>query len=328
MLNLKDKVAFITGGASGVGLGQARRLVERGCKVVIADFSQEHLDEAMAFFREREAPVHAIRLDVTDREGFAAAADETERMFGHCPDLLCLTAGVQAFGPAEASTYGDFDWIMGVCLGGVINGLVTFVPRMIRRGEGGHIAATASFGAFGPGAVTAPYTTAKSAVLSLTESYMYALKPYGIGVCTICPANVNSNIYQAALTGRSEKYGKTGYFVDENTQGVLKQYNTYGLDPLDLADMYLQAMEDGRFLVVPYEHGARMLELAYARFPLYCSPEGTRQVLEQGRQPLTDEEKMLIAERERGAVFTPEMMKSGFGKASGDADWVAEEKKK
>ena len=102
MKDFAGKIAFVTGGASGIGLGQATRLVERGCKVVIADYSQDHLDSAMAWFREKDAPVHAIRLDVTDREGFAAAADETERAFGETPDLLFLTAGVNVFGPAEA----------------------------------------------------------------------------------------------------------------------------------------------------------------------------------------------------------------------------------
>ena len=80
------------------------------------------------------------------------------------------------FGPAEASTYDDYDWVMGVCLGGVVNGLVTFVPRMIKAGKGGHIAATVSWGAFGSGPMTAPYTAAKSAALSLMESYLIALK--------------------------------------------------------------------------------------------------------------------------------------------------------
>ena len=93
-----------------------------------------------AYFKEKGAPVHAIKLDVTDREGFAAAADEVERVFGSTPDLLVLTAGVNVFGPAEASTYDDYDWVVGVCFGGVVNGLVTFVPRMIKAGKGGHIA--------------------------------------------------------------------------------------------------------------------------------------------------------------------------------------------
>jgi NAD(P)-dependent dehydrogenase (short-subunit alcohol dehydrogenase family) len=197
MTDFKGKVAFVTGGASGAGFGMAQIFSEAGCKVVIADVRQDHLDEAAAYFKEKGAPVHAIKLDVTDRAAFAAAADEVEQVFGAPPDLLILTAGVNVFGPAEASTYDDYDWVMGVCLGGVVNGLVTFVPRMIKAGKGGHIASTVSWGAFGAGPMTAPYTAAKAAALSLMESYFVALKPYGIGVTALCPANIRSRIYEA-----------------------------------------------------------------------------------------------------------------------------------
>ena len=145
MKDFAGKIAFITGGACGAGLGYAKVFAEAGMKVVIADNRQDHMDEAMAYFKENGGQVHPILMDVTDRAGFAAAADETEKVFGGVPDLLILNAGVNVFGPAEASTYEDFDWVMGVCYGGVVNGLVTFVPRMIKAGGERHIAATVSF---------------------------------------------------------------------------------------------------------------------------------------------------------------------------------------
>jgi len=325
MKDFAGKVAFITGGASGIGLAQAKRLTERGVKVVIADFSQAHLDEAMAYFKDKDAQVHAIRLDVTDRQGFAAAADETERVFG-TPDLLLLTAGVNVFGPVEASTYDDFDWVMGVCFGGVVNGCVTFVPRMIKAGKGGHIATTVSYGAFGPGPVTAPYAAAKSAALNLMESYRVGLASYGIGVCAICPANVSTNIYQSALEGRPEKYGKTGYNVTQQTQRAVESFNRQGMDPLEIADWTIRAIEDGRFLVVPYEHGERMVELAYARFKDYCTPEGMARLAAKAAAAPTEEEIALHNERERGASFDSSLM-DGFGKAAADVDWVPESKR-
>src|SRR5262249_20100357 len=130
MQDFKDKVAFITGGASGVGLGQARALSGLGVKVVLADVRADHLGQALAWFRERQVPAHGINLDITDRAAFARAADETERVFGPVP-LLFNTAGVSVFGPLERSTYQDYDWMMGVNFGGVVNGIQTFVPRMI-----------------------------------------------------------------------------------------------------------------------------------------------------------------------------------------------------
>jgi NAD(P)-dependent dehydrogenase (short-subunit alcohol dehydrogenase family) len=151
MTDFKGKVAFITGGASGAGFGMAQIFSEAGCKVVIADVRQDHLDQAMAYFKSKNADVHPIRLDITDRNAYIAAADEVERVYGTPPQLLLQSAGVNAFGPAEASTYEDYDWIMGVNLGGIINGMVTFVPRMIKAGLGGHIVTIASLGGLGPG---------------------------------------------------------------------------------------------------------------------------------------------------------------------------------
>src|SRR3989304_193942 len=118
MRDFNGKIAFITGGASGAGLGQAKVFAEAGCRVVIADVRQDHLDEARAYFRDRKIKVHAIKLDITDRKAYAAAADEVEKVFGSPPQLLINTAGVNTFGPAEASTFEDYDWVMGGCLGG------------------------------------------------------------------------------------------------------------------------------------------------------------------------------------------------------------------
>jgi NAD(P)-dependent dehydrogenase (short-subunit alcohol dehydrogenase family) len=333
--NMKDfagKIAFITGGASGAGFGQAQIFSEAGMKVVIADVRDDHLEEAMAYFKEKGAPVHAIKLDVTDREGFAAAADEVERVFGSTPDLLVLTAGVNVFGPAEASTYDDYDWVVGVCFGGVVNGLVTFVPRMIKAGKGGHIAATASWGAFGAGPMTAPYSAAKAAVLNLMESYFVALKPYGIGVSVLCPANIRSRIYETALKNRPEHLKNTGYNVNEETQKFLASIHAHGMDPRVLAEWLKKGIENEQFLIVPYPSAERMIELALERFVYYASPEGMKKWEEKQKQPPTEEELRHMAEREGydpKAAPPQQVMTSdpGFGKARSDLNWVDESKR-
>lgn len=338
MKDFAGKVAFITGGASGAGLGYAQIFSEAGMKVVIADARQDHLDEAMAYFKDKNADVHAIKLDVTDRAAFAAAADETEKVYG-VPDLLILNAGVNVFGPAEASTYDDFDWVGGVVYGGTVNGLVTFVPRMIKAGPGRHIAATVSWGAFGAGPTTAPYSAAKAAQLNLMESYWTALKPYGIGVSAIVPANIRSKIYEAAIQGRPEQYGNTGYNVSEDTQKLLAGIHANGMDPRVLADWLKKGIENEVFLVVPYEHGTRMVELALERFKYYTTPEGIKAWEAKKAAPPTEEEMMHNAERE-GYTFDPSkkgngpapapgapMKDVGFGKARGDIDWVDAAKK-
>ena len=199
MEDFKDKVAFITGGASGVGLGQAKVLAGLGVKVVLADIRQDHLDQALAWFRERAAPAHGIRLDITDRAAFVRAADETGRVFG-AVQLLFNTAGVSAFGPLERSTYEDYDWMMGVNFGGVVNGIQTFVPRMIACGKGGHIVNTASLGAFNSNDPAGIYCASKFAVRGLTEALRGALAKYNIGV-SFCAGIARSPSIQGVPRG-------------------------------------------------------------------------------------------------------------------------------
>ncbi|NLM46424.1 MAG: SDR family NAD(P)-dependent oxidoreductase [Firmicutes bacterium] len=330
MKDFAGKIAFITGGASGAGFGQAQIFSEAGMKVVIADLRQDHLDEAMAYFKEKGAPVHPIRLDVTDREGFARAADEVEEVFGSTPDLLILTAGVNVFGPAEATTYDDYDWVVGVCFGGVVNGLVTFVPRMIKAKKGGHIAATVSWGAFNAGPTTAPYSAAKAAVLNLMESYFLALRPYGIGVSALCPANIKSKIYESAIKNRPEHLKNTGFHVSQETQEYYASFQQYGMEPRDLALWLKKGIENEQFLIVPYPSGPRMVELALRRFVDYASPEGMKRWEERLKQPPTEEELQHIREREGyDPVTGPKMMQNavGFGKARKDLDWIDPNKK-
>ena len=146
MRDVEGKVAFITGGGSGVGLGMAKVFRAAGMKVAIADIRDDHLEEATA---ELGGDVLAIRLDVTDREAFARAADETERALGNV-HVLCNNAGINLFNDIAEATYQDWDWVLGVNLGGVVNGVVTFVPRIKAHGEGGHVVNTASMAALWP----------------------------------------------------------------------------------------------------------------------------------------------------------------------------------
>jgi NAD(P)-dependent dehydrogenase (short-subunit alcohol dehydrogenase family) len=158
MQNLEGKVAFITGGGSGVALGQAKVFAEEArMKVAIADIRRNHLDEALAHFSRHDLPVHAIELDITDRSAYARAADEAERVLGPV-ELLCNTAGVSQFGPVEKATYDDWDWQLDVNLKGMINGVQTFLPRMIAHGSGGY-----------------------------SESLRIELEKHGIGVSLLCP---------------------------------------------------------------------------------------------------------------------------------------------
>jgi NADP-dependent 3-hydroxy acid dehydrogenase YdfG len=249
--DLEGKVAFITGGGSGVALGQAKVFAEEAnMKVVIADIRQDHLDEAMGYFSKKNVAVHPIRLDLTDRAAYARAADEAEQVFGPV-DLLCNTAGVSQFGPIENATFDDWDWQMDVNVNGVINGVMTFMPRMIKQG-GGHIVITASMSAFVALPTTSIYCTTKYAVRGLAESLRVEMPKYNIGVSLLCPGGVNTNIHRS-VEARPEKYGNTGYYGrDEAVFAGLKKAIEGGFDPVDLGRVVLDAVRENKFWVLPY----------------------------------------------------------------------------
>lgn len=218
MEHVEGKTAFVTGGASGIGLGIARACVGAGMNVALADIRQDHIDEALGLFADagHGSAVHALSLDVTDREAYAAAADEAERVFGNV-HLLVNNAGMGIGGPVKLARYADWDWGLEVLLGGVVNGLQTFLPRMLAHGEGGHICTTSSMSGLLPIQRSTIYTTAKAAVIGLSETIRGELADEGIEVSVFCPGPVQTNIRESGRT-RPEKYKVDSGFADVERQ--------------------------------------------------------------------------------------------------------------
>ncbi len=218
MENVKGKVAFITGGANGIGLGIARAFVNAGMKVVIADIREDALQKAAAQFAEdgKADNVVTVQLDVTDRKSMAAAADAAEQAFAKI-HVLVNNAGIGIGGPLKDATFDDWDWGMEVNLGGVINGIVEILPRMLAHGEGGHIINTSSMAAVVPMRVASIYITAKSAVLGLSEEMRGELEEDNIGVSAFCPGPVQTNIRNSGEL-RPEKYRKNSGYADVENQ--------------------------------------------------------------------------------------------------------------
>jgi NAD(P)-dependent dehydrogenase (short-subunit alcohol dehydrogenase family) len=266
MREVEGKVAFVTGGGSGVGLGMAKALVAAGMRVAIADARSDHLEEATA---ELGDAVYAIRLDVTDREAFARAADETERVLGKV-HVLCNNAGVNLFNDLAEATYQDWDWVLGVNLGGVVNGVVTFVPRIKAHGEGGHVVNTASMGAFiaGPGAGI--YTTAKFAVHGLSDALRWSLLPHGIGVSMVCPGLVKSKIYESDVN-RPAELSTDVTPPDEEFMRILPRVHEAGMPPEAIGEKVLRAIRRNDFYVFTHpEHRDELREIfdeTLAAFP-------------------------------------------------------------
>lgn len=272
MIDIAGRVAFITGGASGAGFGQARVFGAAGARIALADVRPAALASAVALLHADGIEAWAVPLDVTDRTAFAAAADGAEAHFGAPVTLLFNTAGVNGFGSVEKLTYSDFDWLLGVNLGGVVNGMQTFVPRMISAGLGGHVVSVASVGGFHGGRMTGPYSAAKAAVISLMESYAEALPAHGIGVTVLCPASIRSNIASSYET-RPATAGGTGVITDEGFVGSLREVYSHGMDPEDLAVHLKRSMERGDLYAIPYPEVREDLETAFGRI-LDAVPEG------------------------------------------------------
>ena len=213
MADVAGKTAFITGGANGIGLGIARALVNAGAKVVIADIRESSLAEAKASLGVDDR-VETVVLDVTDRPGFARAADQAEARFGKI-HLLIGNAGVGIMGPIVDARYDDWDWAMGVNFGGVINGLVTILPRIRAHGEGGQIVTTSSQSALIPISYSATYTAAKAAVLGLSEAIRGELAAENIGVSAFMPGPVQSHIAMSGELRPDEFKADSGYVKRE-----------------------------------------------------------------------------------------------------------------
>ena len=202
MKDLKGKVAFITGGASGIGFGIAKACTKYGMKVLIVDARQSALDEAMKYFKEKKLPVHPIKLNVTDREGYAKAADEAERVFGKV-HVLVNNAGVgSGFGLADKITFKDWDYSLGVNIGGVVNGVVTMLPHILKHGEGGHIVSTSSTLGVAAAAGMICYCTTKSAVAAMMEALATDLQDKNIGVSILFPGPTVGNLGQSSFENR------------------------------------------------------------------------------------------------------------------------------
>jgi NAD(P)-dependent dehydrogenase (short-subunit alcohol dehydrogenase family) len=198
MDDLRDKVAFVTGGAQGIGLGIARALQLEGARVVLADVEADTLANTAA-----DLSCPSFVLDVRDRERWAAVADEVERTVGPI-DILCNNAGVGGGASVTAMTYELWDWVMDVNVGGVINGIQTVVPRMLQRGSG-HIVNTASGAGLVPGSGGYMYGASKYAVVGLSENLRIDLKKRGIGVSVLCPGPVATDIITRSETGRPDQ---------------------------------------------------------------------------------------------------------------------------
>lgn len=262
MNDLAGRVAFITGGASGIGLAMANAFASAGMKIVIADVDRAALAAAEERFRGQNVPVLTLELDVTDRAAFAAAADQAYAEFGGV-HVLCNNAGVYRGGPLDQVTFEDWDWVMGVNVGGVVNGLQTILPRMREQGEGGHIVNTASMAGLSGGAGLGIYNASKFAVVGMSEALRGDLAPHGIGVSVLCPGMVRTQILDAERNRPPERTGSDPAAAAAAGQhrAMMEALMGTGIEAEEVGQLVLDGVRGNRFWLLTHPEMRVMAEV-------------------------------------------------------------------
>jgi NAD(P)-dependent dehydrogenase (short-subunit alcohol dehydrogenase family) len=281
MEQLEGKCAFVTGGASGIGLGIARAMVEAGMRVMLADLRRDHLETALGLFRSlgRASQVLTTELDVTDRAGFARAADEAFTKLG-AVHVLVSNAGVGIAGPIATATFDDWDFGLNVNLGGTVNGLTLFLPRMIAQGTGGHIVTTSSLSAFSPSPRNAViYATAKAALVAMSEAMRDELADHHIGVSVLLPGPFKTNIREAGRNRPPRFRQHSGYTAEEERLAQREDAPDWS-DPLDAGRMVVDAIRNDRLYVITHGEykgwAETKFEVILAAYPPPKDPERAR----------------------------------------------------
>ena len=270
----QGKTALITGGVSGIGFGIARAFSAAGIELILTYRNEDYKVRAEAWFKARSRAIpRFVRLDVTDRARWAEVAAEAGPVH-----ILVNNAGVSVFGPTDAASYADYDWIMGVNFGGVVNGLVTFIPRIKAQGQGGHIVNVASMAAYLPGPQAGIYTASKFAVRGLTESLRLNLVSCGIGVSLMCPGLTKTNAWDSALK-RPADFAASGFAPPDPV--MLEQFGTAfeaGMDPLEVGEKTLAGMTENRAIIFTHpefaEDFAEIHRDCVAALPKEAAPAG------------------------------------------------------
>jgi NAD(P)-dependent dehydrogenase (short-subunit alcohol dehydrogenase family) len=211
MQDLSGRVAFITGGASGIGLAMAEALGAEGMAVMLADIEPDALEQAVERLREKQIRAEGLIVDVSGREVLHWAARETVAKLGKV-HLVCNNAGVGAGGPIGTVPARDWDWVIDVNLKGVVYGVEAFTPILEAQGEGGHFVNTASLAGMVSPPGMEPYCATKFAVVAMSEGWAEQLAPKGIGVSILCPGFVKTRIHE------SRRNRPPAYGPDERTR--------------------------------------------------------------------------------------------------------------
>lgn len=276
---LRDRVAVITGAAEGIGRAIAEQAAARGMKLVLADIAGARLDETVAALRARGAEVAGLPVDVSKADQVETLAGLAFEHFGNV-HLLVNNAGMALAGSAWETTPADWDWVLGVNLYGVIHGLRAFVPKMLEKGEEGHIVNTASVAGLVSLPAMAAYNVSKFGVVTLTEGLHHdlTLRHARLKASVLCPGWVKTRIAE------SGRHRGTGGNIDPRqldqvtAQTSLSMRNAVqsGIAPEQVADAMFAAIENEQFYILTHPETRagvrlRMEDILQERLPTLMS---------------------------------------------------------
>ena len=233
MFKFKGRTAVISGGAEGIGLSIAKALGEQKMNIVLADIDEKNLLKSTAELESLGIPVLGALLDVADEMQWKSVADKAIEKFGKV-HMVVNNAGVGGdSGPIENQETEGWQWALGVNLMGVVYGAKTIIPLIKQHGEGGWILNVSSMAGMGGVPYSGVYTASKAAVVALSESWAQELKDKRIGVSVLCPAFVQTRIYDSERN-RPDKYKSENYNI-ENESSFSKQTKQMVKDGIDVS---------------------------------------------------------------------------------------------
>ena len=284
MKHFSGRVAFVTGGASGIGYGLVQNFLKLGMKVVAVDFNPAYLQEKQQALAGR-ADVHFLHADVGDRDQLRAAADEAIRKFGRI-HVLCNNAGVGGGGDTLDADFEAWDRALRINLGGVVNGVKIITPLILRHGEGGHIVNTSSMAGIVPLPLPGlgAYQTAKFAVRGLTESLRMSLAPRGIGVSCLFPGGTRTRILEASAP-------------NEAARAAAAELTASWMDPEELGAYVVEGIRNNAPYILTHsefrDEVRELYEMLDASFPRNQQVPPGRKAFEDQRRDMVNQRRAL-----------------------------------
>ena len=290
MKEFKDRTAVVTGAASGIGRAMAASFLEIGMNVVLADIDEERLESTANAFRETGGNVLEVLMDVSDPEQVQALAQKTLDTFG-AVHVLCNNAGIGF--PARSSWEAPLEvwkWTLNINLMGVVHGVQTFMPIMLKQGTEAHMVNTASITGLQMNTYSVPYAVSKHGVVALSESLYLELlnRNAKVKVSVLCPGPVNTDIINAAQRFRPDNVPPPPEMTPEEAlfRRAFEIYLERGMDPKEVARQVLDAIIEERFYVLPHDFNSfieqRMQNILTTKNPeIQPPPQGFMEIFEE-----------------------------------------------